>query len=204
MSMKRRFAILLASFVVVALLPQTWLADYYQESVRESTTRELDLRLEPPTAIERINRLQNSTRPRTTKPVVFVHFHKAGGTSLIKMFTRTLRPWRPNKNGNPWGMTDDNKPFAIPFWRYDKTGFDLFLNRQKLMRFLAMEWNFFTSMTKNEVLSSVDLITCIRDPYSRFVSNLYFSGYQASSAISQASPRSTLKLMITISRPSSS
>ena len=41
---------------------------------------------------------------KRTKPILFLHFHKAGGTSISSTFADEYDCWEPNKNCNPWGF----------------------------------------------------------------------------------------------------
>ena len=134
---------------------------------------------------DRENRTKVAFNATLERPIAFVHFHKAGGTSMVNTFTKTLRLWKPSRNGNPWEYDDDDTkqgPMHIVFfWRYNRTAFAEFMLQAKKqrMQFVAMEWNFFTSLTKAQVTSELDLVTCMRDPYDRMVSNLFFEGYKS-------------------------
>ena len=141
------------------------------------------------------------------KKIGFVHFHKAGGTSVVKTLLKHYQGWEPNRNGNPWDCCDllGGHEYMVKFWNYNSAEFQQFIQRTQkkdddkkkngfqslsskqnqnnkqfangsdvAWELVAMEWNFFTHLTQEEVLAHMDLITCLRDPYDRFVSNLYF------------------------------
>ena len=161
--------------------------------------------------------------------VLFVHFHKAGGTSMIHEFRDNgYQYWNHNMNGNPYGSwsskkEDDTKPTVsdqlcrqintkqqpprnaelVQFWRYSRPQFEAFLRdgrRQQVwpyclqeperiedpprearngVEFVAMEWNFlmadhFFNKDYLRDQANIDVITILRDPYDRFLSNFHF------------------------------
>jgi hypothetical protein len=81
--------------------------------------------------------------------------------------------WTPNINGNPWM---DNE--IIPFWNYNKKEFDDFKNKliKHKIEFVAFEWNYF-KFFKELDYANVELITCIREPHERFISNMFIDKY---------------------------
>lgn len=100
--------------------------------------------------------------------ILFMHFHKSAGTSINKMF-ENYRKFPVNKNGNPYM----DKETIIHFWNFNKDQFNKFkmFVRSMNVNYVSLEWNFFL----NEVdFSGMKLITCFREPYSRFISNLNF------------------------------
>ena len=160
--------------------------------------------------------------------VLFVHFHKAGGTSMIHQFRDIgYQLWNHQANGNPYGSwsskKDDKKQTVsdqlchqinekqqpprnaelVQFWRYSRPQFEAFLRdgrSQQLwpyclpeperiedpqrearngVEFVSMEWNFLMSdhFFKKDYLrnqAKIDVITILRDPYDRFLSNFHF------------------------------
>jgi len=100
------------------------------------------------------------------KPVLFLHFHKSGGTTINHMFRGVLRKFPKNKNGNP-----HNANGVIPFWNFHPKKFSNFYQnvRRKNIQFLAMEWNFFT---RRIPWKKFHFLTVVRDPYERFISNM--------------------------------
>ena len=106
--------------------------------------------------------------------VWFQHLHKAAGTYVIRRAIANGEKLFPiNENGNP---CDDNG--VIPLW--DMTGRDLskFVDTCEEMdvTFVATEWGGpdFHILSKDP---RVCLITCIRDPINRFISNFNFDYY---------------------------
>jgi hypothetical protein len=155
--------------------------------------------------------------------VLFVHFHKAGGSSMVHQFRDSgYQYWNHQANGNPYGSwsskKDDKKQTVsdqlchqinenpprnvelVQFWRYSRPQFEAFLRdgrSQQLwpyclpeperiedpqreahngVEFVSMEWNFLMSdhFFKKDYLrdqAKIDVITILRDPYDRFLSN---------------------------------
>ena len=102
-----------------------------------------------------------------SKLIIFLHFHKAGGTTINKMFNNHNK-YPENHNGNPFHLSK-----IITYWNYNRRQFNYFKNHciNNNVEFICLEWNFFKFF--NELnLDNIELITCIRDPYSRFKSNL--------------------------------
>jgi hypothetical protein len=120
--------------------------------------------------------------------VFFVHFHKAGGTSMVHKFREGgYQFWNREENGNPFGSgkgINGATGAALKFWRYSRSQFEAFLEDARSQgkggaEFIAAEWNFFTSdhffekdYFRKE--AKIDLITVLRDPYDRFLSNFNF------------------------------
>lgn len=97
----------------------------------------------------------------------YLHFHKSGGTTINCLFEQ-YNKHNPNRNGNPWL---DNE--IIKFWDYNKKEFNKFKSNLifKKINFVAFEWNYFKFYDEID-LSNIELIVCIRDPYSRYISNM--------------------------------
>lgn len=113
------------------------------------------------------------------KIILFVHFHKAAGTSVVKAFLKEYNPWWvSHHNGNPWSYSK-GKEYIVEFWKYGNEEFERFLQegRNNKTEFIATEWNFFEKFN-DDYIKDVSLITCIRDPYDRFVSNLFFNQFE--------------------------
>ena len=85
-----------------------------------------------------------NTKVKQPRPLVFVHFHKAGGTSMIQKFNNNgYQLWSGQVNGIPDGLPpellpnpndQDNKDCRIrmnrailKFWQYSRYQFDQFL-----------------------------------------------------------------------------
>jgi len=107
--------------------------------------------------------------------VFFLHMHKAGGTTITYLF-RKLKWYPRNGNGNPWRGKG-----VVNFWEYGKQQFNDFLLKlyATKVQFIAFEWNYFKNVEEIDK-SRIRLVTCIRDPYSRFVSNMFAHGANAS------------------------
>ena len=98
-----------------------------------------------------------------------MHMHKGGGSSLVFHFaSHGYRMHTPNINGNPWS---DGHKQLIDFWNYDRPQFIDFVDdlRRAGTNFICAEWNFLRR--ENRVpLRGVRWMTCIREPFERFVS----------------------------------
>lgn len=105
------------------------------------------------------------------KIILFMHFHKSGGSTMNEMFNN-FNKYPTNRNGNPWSGNQ-----IIPFWNYNKMQFNNFKKHlnQLNVRFIVSEWNFFKYYEQIN-FHNIELITCIRDPYKRFVSALSNKG----------------------------
>jgi hypothetical protein len=102
-------------------------------------------------------------------PILFMHFHKAGGTTINSMANK-MKKFTQNKNGNPY-MNNE----LIRFWEYKNTEFENFKKYIKTnqIEFLCMEWGHFKYF--NDInTSDITLITCFRDPYERYISNINY------------------------------
>ena len=102
----------------------------------------------------------------------FQHFHKCAGTTIVehaKMNNECFWPY--HLNGNP--TSQDGKELEL--WKYSTTELAEFIDicEKKGVSFVATEWG----LPLIDCLSEDDrvtLITCIRRPIDRFVSNYYF------------------------------
>ena len=54
------------------------------------------------------------------KIILFIHFHKSGGSTMNEMFNN-FNKYPTNRNGNPWSGNQ-----IIPFWNYNKMQFNNF------------------------------------------------------------------------------
>ncbi len=105
----------------------------------------------------------------------FQHFHKAAGTSIVDLAeANNERLWLNHQNGNPI----DSRGNQIELWKYSEDELRRFINlcEKESITFIATEWG----LPCLRVLSEdhrVKLITCLRDPLDRFVSNFYFDLY---------------------------
>lgn len=109
------------------------------------------------------------------KIIWFQHFHKAGGSSIINLARFNQEIFYPiHQNANPVGT--DGK--LIPLWEYSAKQLENFLDhcQSQGITFIATEWGVpDIRALKND--PRVLLITCIRKPLNRFVSNFYYDLY---------------------------
>lgn len=105
----------------------------------------------------------------------FQHFHKAAGSTIVE--TAALNGetfWPQHLNGNP------AKPCGtqIPLWEFAAPDLTAFVDDCETsgVTFVATEWG----MPNIEVLAAdprVVLLTCLREPLLRFVSNYFYDLY---------------------------
>jgi hypothetical protein len=107
--------------------------------------------------------------------VWFQHFHKAAGTSLVNLALANGEvPWPAHRNGNPLDV--DGKELRL--WEYSPSQLRDFVDecQRRGVTFVATEWG--SPDTQALAIDSrVALMTCLRDPLDRFVSNYYFDLY---------------------------
>lgn len=104
--------------------------------------------------------------------IIFLHFHKAAGMSIVEFFRRSgYRFHYHNRNANPW---DKKKP--IYFWRFETEKLKEWISTRKKCNFIACEWNFMKPHVMNSMTESSDvtLVTCLRDPWKRYLSNYLY------------------------------
>ncbi len=108
----------------------------------------------------------------------FQHLHKSAGTLIVNMAIENKEILFDNhNNGNPV----DANGILLPIWEYNDDKLLNFINKceEKGVTFVATEYG----SPNFELISSdprVSLITCIRDPKDRLISNYnydYYSGY---------------------------
>ena len=105
----------------------------------------------------------------------FQHFHKAAGTTIVELAQKNKEVfWPVHENGNPV-VTYNN---FIKLWKYSEDGLNAFVDlcEEKGVTFVATEWGLpiLDVLAKNP---RVTLITCLRNPIDRFVSNFYYDLY---------------------------
>lgn len=102
--------------------------------------------------------------------ILFLHFHKCAGTSINNAF-KNFSKYPININGNPF-KTDNE---ILQFWNYNSLDFENFKKSliENNIQFIALEWNFFKNYNSIN-LSNIELITIMRDPYKRYISNMLF------------------------------
>jgi len=104
--------------------------------------------------------------------VWFQHFHKAAGTAVKEMaIAGGATLWQPNRNGNPL----DAEGLALPLWSLPAQELRDFIGQceSRGVSFVATEWGV-PDLDELARDSRVTLLTCLRDPLERFVSNFYF------------------------------
>ncbi len=107
--------------------------------------------------------------------VWFQHLHKAAGTYVVRRAIANGEVLYPNnKNGNPCDAEGE-----IPLWEMSKKELSEFVdNCEELgVTFVATEWGApdFSVLSEDH---RVCLITCLRDPIKRFISNFNFDYYR--------------------------
>eukprot|EP01084_Bolivina_argentea_P121421 215162_1 len=107
---------------------------------------------------------------------IFLHFHKAGGSSIIKAAGFYNALFKPNADGNPWGYGE-----YIKFWTFNETALKQFINlclAEKNASFITLENNYFLnkSLINNEFKkrNNIQMVTQFRDPFQRFISNYFY------------------------------
>ena len=105
----------------------------------------------------------------------FQHFHKAAGTSIVDLARANNETFWPNhENGNP----KDNNGNFIELWKYSQDKLKQFIDQceKQGVTFVATEWGLpdVTFIGKDD---RIILITCLRQPLSRLVSNFYYDLY---------------------------
>ena len=100
--------------------------------------------------------------------ILFLHFHKCAGTSVNSAFNN-FKKYPLNRNGNPYKTKDE----ILQFWNYNSLDFENFKKTliENNIEFIALEWNFFKNYNAIN-FSNIELITVMRDPYERYVSNM--------------------------------
>lgn len=108
----------------------------------------------------------------TKKLIWFVHFHKCAGTSFLELARLNgYKTYTNNQNGNP---VDENGD-VIELWKFCREKLDQFLYDCKLsgITLIATEWGIpDLDYLKNR--EDVELVTILRAPVQRYVSNFYF------------------------------
>ena len=106
--------------------------------------------------------------------IIHLHFHKCAGTTINYLFDN-FKKYPQNKNGNPFTINNE----IIQYWNYNSSDFENFKNSliERNIQFISLEWNFFKNYDSIS-FSNIDLITVMREPYNRYISNmLYYKCY---------------------------
>lgn len=114
----------------------------------------------------------------------FQHFHKAAGTSLIRLaLANGERPFPTHRNGN---LTEADGRTSVPIWEYSADPLRALVDRCEAegVTLIATEFG----VPDLQALSAdprVSLITCLREPFARFVSNYYFDLHHGYAKVSK-------------------
>ena len=95
--------------------------------------------------------------------ILYLHFHKCAGTSVISEFVKHFNHIKPHTNGKP--IINGN---LLDISKFTQTQVNNFCLKNKNM-FMAIEFSFFHNSI--HIPHDVHLITVIRDPLSRYISN---------------------------------
>jgi hypothetical protein len=107
--------------------------------------------------------------------VWFQHLHKAAGSSIVNQAIANGEILFPNhKNGNP--CSSDGS--FLPIWNYDRETLTEFIDQCEVngITFIATEWGSPNFGVLSED-SRVFLMTCLREPWRRLVSNYNYDYY---------------------------
>tara|TARA_Y100001958_G_C21154617_1_gene489935 strand:- start:403 stop:1125 length:723 start_codon:yes stop_codon:yes gene_type:complete len=106
--------------------------------------------------------------------IIFLHFHKAAGSTIVQILKRKKKFFEPNKNGNPAYKISYNKSVTIDYWSRNKEDINVWINKQRCIgvEVMCLEWNFFNP--HNFISDNISYIVCFRDPLKRFYSCLNF------------------------------
>jgi hypothetical protein len=105
----------------------------------------------------------------TRRLIWFQHFHKAGGTSIVKLAMQNDEALFPNnRNGNPF----DESGFPIRIWEFSEKQIHSFIDscKAKSISFIATEFGCpsFDALRERDDTISISLL---RDPLKRIISN---------------------------------
>lgn len=112
--------------------------------------------------------------PRSAYRLVwFQHFHKAAGTSLVRLaLANGELPIEGHSNGN---LVEPGTRRSIPVWTWDADALHGLIDRFERLgvTFIATEFGVpdLLALSRDP---RVRLVTCLREPLARFVSNYYF------------------------------
>lgn len=102
------------------------------------------------------------------RPVIYMHFHKSAGTSIISsLINAGYKAYPAHMNGN----SRVENSHLIDFWNYNEEQLLEFADElyRHQVSLVSLEWNFlrhFSQVLKNRF----QFLTIIRDPYDRFLS----------------------------------
>jgi hypothetical protein len=122
--------------------------------------------------------------PARSQLVWFLHFHKAGGTSLVRLARTNGETFhRPDANGNP--LSAHGKTLRL--WELSADGLSDFVGQQRArgVSFVATEWGV-PDLGALSAMDDVRTVTVLRHPVDRIRSNYafdYLSGYTTAPSI---------------------
>ena len=93
------------------------------------------------TALKYTQRMNVDTETNN-KLILFLHFHKCGGSSIVNIFKKNnFQAYPINSNGNP----KNEKREIIKYWNFDKKQIAEFVEdaMKQSTKFIALEWNYF-------------------------------------------------------------
>ena len=118
--------------------------------------------------------------------LVYLHFHKAGGTSVVQSLLQNhiYKAWNPILEGQWCGTCEPNNgmPYEsfdtiFPIWEYNASEWETFLRtgRARNVSLIALEWDFFHNFSAIYAADKyIEWVTVLRDPYERFVSEYHW------------------------------
>lgn len=105
----------------------------------------------------------------------FLHFHKAGGTTVVELAQKNgERLFTPHANGAPLG--DDGKPIDVSMMSSDELAKFVDACKASRISFVASEFHT-PDLDYLAGRGDVRLITVVRDPLARYISNFDFDRY---------------------------
>ena len=116
------------------------------------------------------------------KLILFLHFHKCGGSSIVNIFKKNnFQAYPINSNGNP----KNEKHEIIKYWNFDKKQIAEFVEdaMKQSTKFIALEWNYFNKINPSCENDNLNLNTlfnqviCFREPHKRYISILKHDEY---------------------------
>jgi len=122
------------------------------------------------------NKPRDSSMEKKYRLIWFHHFHKAAGSSIVKTaLANKEKPFPKHENGNPC----DEHGELLPLENYNSQELRSFIDscEQMGVTFVACEWDV-VNYSILEKDPRVTLITCIRSPLHRFLSNYYYGFYR--------------------------
>lgn len=105
----------------------------------------------------------------------FQHFHKAAGTTITNLAIANGEVLYPrHNNGNPVGADGEE----IKLWEYSAPELIRFVDdcEKTGVTFVATEWGV-PDLAALSLDPRIRLVTCLREPLARYVSNFYFDLY---------------------------